>query len=108
MDPDGGNLFHGTAPSGEAEQFTTLMQRPGVRVERIVSLGQASPPQGWYDQDEHEWVLVLRGRATLAYDDGSEVQLEPGSYVDIPAHTRHRVAWTTPDEATVWLAVFYR
>ena len=104
---DNGDLFASIAASADAEQFATLLHRPRVRVERIVSLGQSSPPQGWYDQDENEWVLVLRGRATLAYPDGNEVQLGPGSYIDIPAHTRHRVAWTTPDEPTVWLAVFY-
>jgi len=25
----------------------------------------------------------------------------------IAAHRKHRVEWTTPDEPTVWLAVFF-
>jgi cupin 2 domain-containing protein len=34
--------------------------------------------------------------------------LKTGDFVDLPAHTRHRVEWTDPAAATVWLAVFYR
>lgn len=77
-----------------------------MRVERIVSRGHTSPDDFWYDQDEHEWVLVLSGRAVLRFEDG-DVALGPGEHVDIPAHVKHRVQWTSPGEDTVWLAVFY-
>jgi cupin 2 domain-containing protein len=33
--------------------------------------------------------------------------MRPGDFVKIPAHQKHRVDWTTPDELTVWLAVWY-
>jgi len=36
------------------------------------------------------------------------VQLQRGSYLYIPAHVRHRVAWTHPTEKTIWLAIHYR
>lgn len=81
-----------------------------VRIERIVSLGQCSPPDFWYDQTEDEWVVLLTGQARLSVweDQGraKEVALGPGCQVYLPAHCRHRVEWTTPDEPTVWLAVF--
>jgi cupin 2 domain-containing protein len=31
----------------------------------------------------------------------------PGAYVHIPAHRKHRVEWTDPNQPTIWLAVHY-
>ncbi len=89
-----------------AEQFLELLSRPGLRIERIVSNGQASPPGFWYDQPQGEWVLVLQGEARLAFEDEPAPRLlRQGDFVDIAAHRRHRVESTaTP---TVWLAVHY-
>ena len=89
------------------ERFETLVETGAVRIERIVSRGHASPAVGWYDQDRAEWVLLVRGAARLAFDDGREVELGPGDWLEIPAHRKHRVAWTDPDTETVWLAVHY-
>ncbi|MCX7403655.1 MAG: cupin domain-containing protein [Planctomycetia bacterium] len=88
------------------ELFTTLLEDGDVRIERIVSHGHSSPPGFWYDQDQAEWVLVLRGAARLEFDD-RVLDMRPGDFVNIPAHKKHRVAWTTPDEPTIWLAVHY-
>lgn len=89
------------------EAFDELLCTPGARIERIVSHGHASPETGWYDQDEHEWVLLLRGCAKLEFADGSTHTLAAGDYLHLPAHTRHRVAWTDPTQPSIWLAVFY-
>jgi cupin 2 domain-containing protein len=88
------------------ELFTRLLQAPGVRIERIVSHGHSSPAGFWYDLPEHEWVIVLKGAARLEFEDGT-LEMLPGDYVNIPAQKKHRVAWTTPDEPTIWLAVHY-
>ena len=78
----------------------------GTKIERIVSRGQASPPDFWYDQETDEWVMVLAGRARLEIEgEETPVELGPGQWIDLPAHTRHRVAWTSDDPPTVWLAV---
>ena len=77
-----------------------------MRIERIVSQGHASPPGFWYDQDQHEWVIVLRGRARVRFEDGL-LEMAAGDCINIPAHRKHRVEWTTPEEPTVWLAVHY-
>lgn len=105
-----GNLFAGIGGGkGREELLTLLAERPGVRVERIVSTGQASPPGFWYDQDWGEWVVLLTGAARLRLAEEAEARrLAPGDWVDIPAHCRHRVEWTDPDQPTVWLAVHYR
>ncbi len=101
------NLFDALPANLESEDFEDLVRTGSVRIERIVSKGHASPPDDWYDQDENEWVIVIQGQATLAFADGSTCELSAGDYINIPAHTRHRVTWTDPHEATVWLAVFY-
>jgi cupin 2 domain-containing protein len=96
----------GAAPQPPApEMFTVLLATQGVRVERIVSFGHASPADFWYDQEEREWVLLLSGAARVQFEDRM-VELVAGHTLDIAAHERHRVDWTTPDEPTVWLALF--
>ncbi len=103
------NLFAGL-PSAAAvdEQFADILQRPGLRIERIVSTGQASPEGFWYDQADGEWVVLLQGAARLRFaDEPAARDLVPGDCVDIAPHRRHRVDWTDPNRPTVWLAVHY-
>lgn len=102
-----GHLLDPLPPAASDEALDTLVSRGGVRVERIVSFGQSSPDGFWYDQAEDEFVVLLSGRATLAFADGNTLELAPGAWVDIPAHTRHRVEATAADRPTVWLAVFW-
>lgn len=99
----------GEAASDEqAEQVVELLRQDGLRIERIVSTGQASPPGFWYDQDEAEWVLLLSGAAGLRFEDEDRVrELETGDQVYINAHRRHRVEWTRKGEPTIWLALFW-
>jgi cupin 2 domain-containing protein len=99
---------HNPEAPGTTEQFTQMLTRPGVRIERIVSTGQCSPPDFWYDQDEGEWVLLLQGAARLRFADEAMARvLNAGDFIDIPPHRRHRVEWTDPAQVTIWLAVFY-
>lgn len=108
MNPSHRNLFADTAASRDAEQFVDLLTAPGLRLERIVSLGQVTPAGEWLDQSQAEWVILLRGAARLRFEDESDARaLNPGDYVNIPAHCRHRVEWTAPDEPTIWLALHY-
>ena len=99
--------FFSAIPENLPEELTMVLQAgKGVRIERIVSHGHQSPEGFWYDQTESEWVLVLKGAAKIQFED-STVEMKPGDYLNILAHTKHRVAWTTPDEPTIWLAVHY-
>lgn len=100
------NLFANLPVEFPTELITTLLEADNLRIERIVSQGHASPPGFWYDQDEHEWVIVLQGSARLSVE-GIVRELKAGDFINIPAHIKHRVEWTTPDEPTVWLALFY-
>lgn len=100
------NLFTKLPAHLPEELFNTLLEAKNLHIERIVSHGHASPEGFWYDQDQHEWVLVLQGAARLSIE-GETIELKLGDYINIPAHQKHRVDWTTPHEPTVWLAVFY-
>ena len=101
------NLLAGVPAQLPEEFFETLVETGAVHIERIVSKGHTSPVTDWYDQDRHEWVVLLQGAARLAFDDGREVQLAPGDWLEIPAHQKHRVAWTDPGQESIWLAVHY-
>ena len=104
-----GNLLADVPASLAEEQASDLLLVPGVRIERIVSTGQASPPGFWYDQDWGEWVMVLSGSAGLRFAGEAEPRrLGPGDHVAIPAHARHWVEWTDPGRPTVWLAVHFQ
>lgn len=102
-----GNLFAGLPVGPQAaEQLEALLVRPGVRIERIVSSGQASPAGFWYEQAEAEWVLLASGAALLRFEDEAEARrLAAGDWLYIEPRRRHRVEWTATDAPSVWLAV---
>ena len=105
--PDG-NLFAGLPGSLPEERFDSLLNTPQLRIERIISTGQCTPPGDWYDQPGAEWVALLQGAAALRFADEPEPRrLAPGDWVLIAAHRRHRVDWTDPETTTVWLAVHW-
>lgn len=100
------NLFNDIPSSLSEELVQAILNQPNLRIERIVSHGHASPDGFWYDQEQHEFVVLLKGAARLRFED-EMIEMKPGSFLDIPAQRKHRVEWTTPDEPTVWLAIHY-
>ena len=104
-----GNIFAGLPVAQEAaERLETLLARPGLRIERIVSSGQASPAGFWYQQADAEWVLLLSGEALLRFEDETAARrLKAGDWLQIEPMRRHRVEWTDPAAPTVWLAVHH-
>lgn len=105
--PDVANLLTKLPAAKPDEDFAELLTRPGFRLERIVSRGQATPVDAPMVQDRDEWVLVLEGRAGLRIEESAEVQLGPGDHLRIAAGQRHWVTWTAKDRATVWLALHF-
>jgi cupin 2 domain-containing protein len=102
------NLLAATQGPPGAEFFEELIRGGSFRIERIVSTGQMTPTGSWYDQEQDEWVVLLSGAARLRFEGSpDQVRLEPGDAIHIPAHQKHRVEWTAPQSATVWLAVHY-
>jgi cupin 2 domain-containing protein len=102
-----GELFQNLPDASDSEQIETLCRTAGFSVERIVSSGQASPEGFWYDQAWDEWVVMLRGGATLQLQDPEETRyLAPGDWIFLPAHRKHRVESTSREPAAIWLAVY--
>ena len=104
-----GSLTSGLPSQPRAQEIAeVLLERPGLRIERIVSTGQATPEGQWYDQETDEWVLLVSGRARLRIEgEAQDRELGEGDFVFLPAHCRHRVAWTEQEKPTVWLAVHF-
>ena len=103
---DRGNIFKSVSTEARrSEVFEEIIRNPELLLERIVSHGQATPPGEWYDQERDEWVVLLSGRATIAFESGEAAELSPGDYLLIPAHSRHRVETTSADPPCVWLAL---
>lgn len=104
-----GNIFDGLPDEVMTNKLLEpLASSQNIYIERIVSTGQATPENEWLVQQWNEWVLLLKGQATLVFEgDTKERMLEPGDWFLIPANQRHRVARTVADEITIWLAVNY-
>jgi cupin 2 domain-containing protein len=100
------NLFANLPELSSSEHSLSLFENPSVKIERIVSQSYSSPPGFCYDQEEDEWVIVVRGEATLEFEEGELVRMKEGDYLTIPRHVKHRVHQTSPE--TVWLAVHVR
>jgi cupin 2 domain-containing protein len=100
------NLLTNIPTSIPDEIFETIISTPNIKIERIISKGHKSEPDFWYDQDQSEWILILKGEARLQFED-KFIHLTPGDYLSIAPHQKHRTNWTNPEEETIWLAVFY-
>jgi len=102
------NLYQAIPAALPQELFTDLLKGPAFRVERIVSRGHCSPAEFWYEQSENEWVLLLKGAARLRFEQREKpVSMIEGDYLNIPAGMKHRVEWTSPEQDSIWLAIFY-
>lgn len=90
------------------EVLEKIISSGNVRIERIISKGQSSPGEFWYDQEENEWVILMKGKAILKFfNEKNPVELNEGDYLNIPSHKKHRVEWTDHETETIWVAVFY-
>ena len=105
MNVNSASIFADIPKTLPEELCQTLLKKPNLRIERIVSKGHSSANGFWYDQNQDEWVMVLQGQARLKFFDGSSIELAVGDYLLIPANCKHQVEWTTPTMETVWLAI---
>ena len=103
-----GNIYENVPSDTDHEAFEVIASNENVKIERITSRGQSSPESGWYDQGDHEWVIVLKGAAGLLFEDGTEVELGVGDYLLIQPHEKHRVVYTSAETETIWLAMHYK
>ena len=99
------NIFDLPSSVPNQELFESIVSTDNILIERIISTGQTTPPEEWYDQAKDEWVILLQGEAILSYADGSQIKLTAGDYLFIPAHQKHRVEYTSSEPPCIWLAV---
>lgn len=102
------NLFQNIPAPDVDEYFDTLWKSADLHIERIISKGHHSEPDFWYDQDWDEWLLILQGRAKIALELQQVLTMTVGDTLLIPAHQRHQVLWTDPEQETIWLAVHHK
>ena len=100
------NIFTLPSELPTEELFESLIETDRLKIERIISTGQTTPPGEWYDQERDEWVMLLQGEAQLAYEGDRIVTLKAGDYLLIRAHQKHRVEYTSSNPPCIWLAVF--
>lgn len=101
------NIFSNIPENLPEEIFETILLSDKIKIEKIVSKGQSSPRDFWYDQNQHEWMVLLKGKAKLLFYQNEIIELREGDYINIPAHKKHRVEWTDPHVETIWLAIYY-
>ena len=100
------NIFEQIIVDKNEEKFFEILKNETIKIEKIVSNGQTSPENFWYEQEKSEFVLLLEGYAILEFEN-REVELKKGDCLNIKAMEKHRVKFTSLDEPTVWFAVFY-
>ncbi len=101
------NIFSQIPTDLKEELFEEIISNDTLKIERIISKGHITKDFEWYNQKSNEWVIVLKGEAILVFENSNDVRLKEGDYLNIPAHTKHRVSWTEPDVETIWLAIHY-
>lgn len=103
-----GNIYLNIPHHLPDEIFENIILTGGIKIERILSKGHCSPEGHWYNQEKNEWVMVLKGRAGLQFKQNENIiEMQPGDYINIPAHCEHRIEWTHSEEETIWLAIHY-
>lgn len=101
------NIFTKIPKELKDELFEDILSQPNIKIQRIISQGHTTQEFDWYDQDSDEWVMLVKGAAVISFENEDDVELEVGDYINIPAHKKHKVSYTSQDEKTIWLAVHF-
>jgi cupin 2 domain-containing protein len=102
------NIYEQLHPAKNKEIFEKIVEKNGVKIERITSLGQATPEGKWLKSKRNEWVILLKGKAKLRFRFTEDViKMKPGDHIFIPGGTMHRVEWTTSKEKSIWVEVMF-
>ena len=99
------NIYEFSQEVYQLEKFEQIVAGKNIQIDRIISTGQTTTTGQWYDQELDEWVILLQGEAELSYADDTRIKIKAGDYLLIPAHTKHRVEYTSIEPACIWLAV---
>ena len=101
------NIFTNIPKQMNGEIFENIISKDSIKIQKIISKGDTTPKNKWYDQEDDEWVIIMQGEAILSFENQKDIKLKTGEYINIPAHTKHRVSWTIETQETIWLAIHY-
>ena len=101
------NIFTNIPKQMSGEIFENIISKDNIKIQRIVSKGDTTPKDEWYNQEDDEWVIIMQGEAVLSFENQKNIKLKAGEYINIPAYTKHRVSWTIETQETIWLAIHY-
>ncbi len=99
------NIFDIKEIISNKEVIETILEAKNIQVERIVSNGEVSPKDFWYNQDNDEWVCLIQGTAILEFEEEEEVKLKEGDYLLIPAYKKHRVSFLSKEPNCIWITI---
>lgn len=103
-----GNIFSEIPTSIPKEVFNSIIDKDGIKIERIISKGHTTEKDKWYNQEKNEWLIMLKGKAELLFKNNNQIiKMKKGDYLNISAHTEHRVTKTSKKEETIWLTIHY-
>jgi len=103
------NIFSEIPENLKDEIFQSIIEKENLKIERIISNGQTTPEDFWYDQNQNEFIILLKGKAKILFEENSEeVELNPGDYILIESHKKHKVTYTSKEETTIWLAIHFK
>jgi cupin 2 domain-containing protein len=102
------NIFETELEKPKEELFETILNNKNFKLERIITNGQTTPPGEWYNQENDEWVVLLKGSAMLLFEDEKFIILNQGDHILIPKHCKHRVQWVDPNQECIWLALHFK
>lgn len=87
------------------EVFDNILKNSNFYVERIIS-EEICSSDDWIIQDWTELVFLLKGSATLIFEENKILEMKEGDYCLIPKQLPHKVLKTN-DIQTIWLAIHY-
>ena len=102
-----GNIYDKIPSELSNELFEIIAKKDSLKIERIISKGHTTPKEKWYDQKFNEFVILIQGSAIISFEDGNNIEMKKGDYINIPKHCKHRVEQTSSNPEAIWLAVHY-
>lgn len=101
------NIFKNIPLTDNEEIVDKLLEFDNICIERIVSNGENSPENFWYEQKSDEWVILIQGKAVIEYENSQIAELKRGDYIFIPSMQKHRVKQVSKNPNCIWVAVHF-
>jgi len=102
------NFFEQKEVKDGKEDFSNIFSSRGLQIKRIISKGYRTPETKWLKDDTDEFVILLRGSASIRFFNGEIKRMKSGDYLHIPSGTKHKVTYTSKKPCCYWLAIHFK